>query len=146
MTGECRNKNRGYQQLRVWQDVIEFYKLNSETFGTFPYQLRRIAAQAIASSDSVHRKIAEGYCWRSLREYLNCLKISLGCLGESVRDAQLASATSGWMSYEKSIKLSYWIHVSVVSKLQTYVPKGDLAWQRSLIGTPTIPRPRSQIK
>lgn len=95
MTGEYRNKNRGYQQLRVWQDAIEFYKLNSETFGKFPYQLGRIASQAIASSDSVHRNIAEGYCRRSLREYLNFLNISLGSLGESVRDAQLASATSG---------------------------------------------------
>ena len=40
--------------------------------------------QAIASSDSVHRNIAEGYCRRSIREYLNFLNIALGSLGESV--------------------------------------------------------------
>ena len=43
-----------------------------------------MADQAIASSDSVHRNIAEGYCRRSIHEYLNFLNISLGSLGESV--------------------------------------------------------------
>jgi len=43
-----------------------------------------VASQAIASSDSVHRNIAEGYCRRSIREYLNFLYIALGSLGESV--------------------------------------------------------------
>lgn len=79
-----QNKNRGYQQLRVWQDAIQFYALNCRVFKTFPYELRRVASQAIASSDSVHRNIAEGYCRRSIREYLNYLNIALGSLGESV--------------------------------------------------------------
>lgn len=79
-----KNKNRGYQQLRVWQDAVEFYKLNWQIFSTFPYELKRVASQALASSDSVHRNIAEGYCRRSIREYLNFLNIALGSLGESV--------------------------------------------------------------
>jgi four helix bundle protein len=66
-----RNKNRGYQQLRVWQDAIEFYVLNSRAFRRFPCELKRVASQAVASSDFVHRNSAEGYCRRSLREYLN---------------------------------------------------------------------------
>ena len=79
-----KNKNRGYQQLRVWQDAVEFYKLSCLVYRRFPYELKRVASQAIASSDSVHRNIAEGYCRRSIREYLNFLNISLGSLGESV--------------------------------------------------------------
>jgi four helix bundle protein len=79
-----RNKNRGYQRLRVWQDAVQFYALNCRVFKSFPYELRRVASQAIASSDSVHRNIAEGYCRRSIREYLNFLNIALGSLGESV--------------------------------------------------------------
>ena len=38
----------------------------------------------IASSDSVHRNIAEGYCRRSVREYQQFLNFALGSLGESV--------------------------------------------------------------
>ena len=79
-----KNKNRGYQQLRVWQDAVEFYRLNSHVFRKFPYELKRVASQAIAASDSIHRNIAEGYCRRSIREYLNFLNIALGSLGESV--------------------------------------------------------------
>ncbi len=72
-----RNKNRGYQQLRVWQDAIEYYSLNCRVFKGFQFELRRVGSQAIASADSVHRNIAEGYCRRSLREYLQFLNESL---------------------------------------------------------------------
>jgi four helix bundle protein len=81
---KMKNKNRGYQKLRVWNDAIEFYTETCKVFRTFPYELKRVASQAIASSDSVHRNIAEGYCRRSIKEYLNFLNIALASLGESV--------------------------------------------------------------
>jgi hypothetical protein len=56
METNYRNKNRGYQQLRVWQDAIEFYVLNSRAFRRFPYELKRVASQAITSSESLERK------------------------------------------------------------------------------------------
>ena len=80
-----KNKNRGYQQLRVWDDAITHYHvLTCRVFKSFSYDLKRVASQAIACSDSVHRNIAEGYCRRSIREYLHFLNIALGSLGESV--------------------------------------------------------------
>jgi four helix bundle protein len=79
-----KNKNRGFQQLRVWQDSIEFYRLTSQVFRKLPFELKRVSSQAIAASDSVHRNIAEGYCRKSIREYLNFLNIALGSLGENV--------------------------------------------------------------
>jgi len=91
-----KNKNRGYQQLRVWHDAIEYYELTCTIFRKFPYELRRVVSQAIASSDSVHRNIAEGYCRRSIHEYLNFLNIALGSLGESV---------SGLFAYRKAKQL-----------------------------------------
>ncbi|MBM3860350.1 MAG: four helix bundle protein [Verrucomicrobia bacterium] len=81
---EYRNKNRGYQQLRVWQDAVEYYRLTCPVFRRFPYELRRVSSQAIAASDSIHRNIAEGYCRRSIREYIQFLYVALGSLGESV--------------------------------------------------------------
>jgi four helix bundle protein len=79
-----KNKNRGYQKLRVWNDAIEYYRQTCSVFQRFPYVIKRVASQAIASSDSVLRNIAEGYCRRSIHEYLNFLNIALGSLGESV--------------------------------------------------------------
>ena len=79
-----KNKNRGYQKLRVWNDAVDYYVQTCKIFRRFPYELKRVASQAIASSDSVHRNISEGYCRRSIHEYLNFLNIALGSLGESV--------------------------------------------------------------
>jgi four helix bundle protein len=92
-----KNKNRGYQQLRVWQDAVEFYRQTSRVFRKFPYELKRVGSQAIAASDSIHRNIAEGYCRRSIKEYLNFLYIALGSLGENV---------SGLQAYRKAEQLS----------------------------------------
>ncbi len=93
-----KNKNRGYQKLTVWSDAIEYYALTQEVFRKFPYDLKRVAAHAIASTDSIHRNIAEGYCRRSINEYLNFLNIGLGSLGESV---------SGLHAYRKSEQLPF---------------------------------------
>ena len=92
-----KNKNRGYQKLRVWNDAIDYYVTTYDIFRTFPFELKRVASQAIASSDSVHRNTAEGYCRRSIREYLNFLNIALGSLGESV---------SGIHAYRKAQQIS----------------------------------------
>ena len=92
-----RNKNRGYQQLRVWQNTIEYYVVNCRVFKAFQFELRHVGSQAIASADSVHRNIAEGYCRRSLREYLQFLNYGLGSLGESV---------SGLHAYHKAQQMS----------------------------------------
>lgn len=83
MDVERKNRNRGYRQLRVWQDAIELYKLTCSVFRAWPAELRRVASQQIASVDSVHRNVAEGYCRRSVREYLQQVYVALGSLGES---------------------------------------------------------------
>jgi len=92
-----KNKNRGYQKFRVWNDAIEYYVKTCQCFRKFRYDLRRVAAQAVASADSVHRNIAEGYCRRSINEYPNFLNIALGSLGESV---------SGLHAYRESDQLT----------------------------------------
>src|SRR2546430_10153818 len=97
MENNYRNKNRGYQQLRVWEDAIDYYVLTCRLFRKFNYELRRVGAQAIASADSVHRNIAEGYCRRSIREYIQFLYFSLGSLGES---------GSGLVGYRKGGQLN----------------------------------------
>lgn len=97
MNANYRNRNRGYQGLRVWSDAQEYYVATCRVFRAFPYELKRVASQQIASADSVHRNIAEGYCRRSLREYLNFLNFALGSAGESV---------SGLHAYRKAEQIS----------------------------------------
>ena len=93
MNTERRNKNRGYQQLLVWQDAIELYGLVFQSVRGWPFEQKKLASQSIASADSVHRNIAEGYCRRTVREYLQHLNIALGSLGETL---------SGFIAYSRS--------------------------------------------
>lgn len=88
-----KNTNRGYQKLWVWQEASDLYVLTCRIFLKFPYELKRVASQQIASVDSIHRNIAEGYCRRTINEYLQFLNIAQASLGESV---------SGMITYHKA--------------------------------------------
>lgn len=92
-----KNKNRGYQQLRVWEDAVALCVMTCRAFLSFPFELKKVASQQIASTDSVHRNIAEGYCRRSIKEYLQFLNFSLGSIGESV---------SGLIAYHRAEQIS----------------------------------------
>jgi four helix bundle protein len=81
---ERENINRGYQKLIVWQDAADLYVLTCTIFRKLQFELRRVGTNQIDSVDSVHRNIAEGYCRRSLKEYLQFLNVALASLGESV--------------------------------------------------------------
>jgi four helix bundle protein len=108
MDVERRNKNRGYQQLLVWQDAVELYGLSWGAVRGWPFELKKLASQSMASSDSVHRNIAEGYCRRSIREYLQHLNIALGSLGETL---------SGFIVYSRNGQ----IELSAFEQLNTLI-------------------------
>jgi four helix bundle protein len=79
---ERKNINRGFKKLRVWQDAISLYILSCKVLTDFPFDLKKVVANALDSAHSISRNISEGYCRRSLREYLNYLNIALGSCGE----------------------------------------------------------------
>ena len=79
---ERKNINRGFKQLRVWNDAIDLYVLTCKLLRNFPFELKKTVANCIDSSHSISRNIAEGYSRRSIKEYLNFLNIALGSSGE----------------------------------------------------------------
>lgn len=79
---ERKNINRGFKQLRVWQDSVALYILACKIFVGFPFDLKKVSSNASDAAHSISRNIAEGYCRRSLKEYLNHLNIALGSCGE----------------------------------------------------------------
>jgi four helix bundle protein len=131
-----RNINRGYQQLRVWQDAVELYGLTCETVRDWPFDRKKVASQAIASADSVHRNIAEGYCRRSLREYLQYLNIALGSLGESVSGyrAYHSAQQISEVDFEDLDSLSFRLEngfIKLIEQLQKKRDSGD--WNESFV-------------
>ena len=77
-----KNINRGFKKLRVWQDSVALYVLACRIFRNFPFEIKKVASNNIDAAHSISRNIAEGYCRRSLKEYLNHLNIALGSCGE----------------------------------------------------------------
>ncbi len=77
-----KNVNRGFKKLRVWQDAIDLYVLAYKIFSRFPFEVKKVASNSIDAAHSISRNISEGYCRRSLKEYLNHLNIALGSCGE----------------------------------------------------------------
>jgi four helix bundle protein len=134
-----KNINRGYRQLIVWQDAIAFYVLTSRVFGQGPYLLRRVASQQIASVDSIHRNVAEGYCRRSLKEYLQFLNIALASAGESVSglhafrsanqitEAEFETLDAAAWKLENGLK-------RLIESLQRKATEGD--WETSFVKEP----------
>ena len=94
--------------MLVWQDAVELYGLSWGAVRGWPFELKKLASQSMASSDSVHRNIAEGYCRRSIHEYLQHLNIALGSLGETL---------SGFIVYSRNGQ----IELSAFEQLDTLI-------------------------
>jgi four helix bundle protein len=87
-----KNINRGFTKLEVWKDSISLYELVYDITKDFPYELLRSRNNILDASHSISRNIAEGYCRRNLKEYLNFLYIALGSCGELL---------SGFLSFKR---------------------------------------------
>lgn len=79
---ERKNINRGYKKLEVWNDAIALYVLSVKHLSILPYIYSKSISNGIDAAQSISRNIAEGYCRRSLKEYLNFLNYALGSCGE----------------------------------------------------------------
>ncbi|MBM4162694.1 MAG: four helix bundle protein [Ignavibacteria bacterium] len=77
-----RNLNRGYMKLEVWNDAIELFVLVDKILGEAGNIDLKLRGQILASVQSVSANLAEGYCRKSINEYLYFLNVSLGSMGE----------------------------------------------------------------
>jgi four helix bundle protein len=104
-----KNRNRGFKQLRVWQDAVSLYIVAFKLLSKFPFELKKVAANSIDAAHSISRNIAEGYCRRSIKEYLNYLNIALGSCGEfhSSYESFLAAEQITKTEYEELDILHY---------------------------------------
>ena len=126
---------RGYKKLRVWQDARELYVLTWHVFEGFPYELSRIRSQQLASVDSVHRNIAEGYCRRSLKEYIQFLNIALGSLGESASalDVYVAAGHISDKQFETLDSLTWKLENGLKKLVESLQEKPQGDWSDSFV-------------
>jgi four helix bundle protein len=127
---ERKNINRGFKRLRVWQDAVSLYVLACEIFSKFPFELKRVAANAIDAAHSISRNISEGYCRRSIKEYLNHRNIALGSCGEfySCYESCKQAGQIKEDEYEKLDQLHYKVEnglLKLIESLQKKQALGD---------------------
>jgi len=136
MKTERKNINRGFKKLLVWQDAVSLYVLAFEIFGKFPFELKKIAANIIDASHSISRNIAEGYCRRSLKEYLNHLNIALGSCGEfhSCYESCMEAKQISKEEYEKLDGLHFRVENQLLRLIESLQKKQkDGQWQESFL-------------
>jgi four helix bundle protein len=115
-----KNINRGFKKLRVWQDAVSLYVLAYKLFSDFPFELKKVAANSIDAAHSISRNISEGYCRRSLKEYLNYLNIALGSSGEfhSCYESFYRANQVTRQEYESLDKLHYKVENELIKLIE----------------------------
>lgn len=132
-----QNINRGFRKLRVWQDAVSLYVLAVSILMKFPFELKKVASNSIDAAHSISRTIAEGYCRRSLKEYLNYLNYALGSCGEfhscyvSFKEAEQISDDD----YEKVDVLHDKLENSLIKLIESLQKKEkEASWEETFTG------------
>ena len=78
-----KNLNRGFRKLRVWREAIDLYAFEKKVLGEVKGLPFKIRDQVLDSGFSISSNTAEGYCRRSIKEYIQFINIALGSAGEN---------------------------------------------------------------
>lgn len=122
-----RNINRGYMTLDIWQKGIKLHKIVFKTVYKDNKIDFKIRAQITDSAQSVSSNIAEGYCRRSVKEYLQFLYIALASLGETLTRA-IGLVTTEQISseqFESIDKLHYEVENKLLKLVESVEKKKD---------------------
>lgn len=101
-----RNINRGYMKLDAWIRAQDLVALTYEILRRYPAIGFRIRDQIFDAVCSIPANISEGYCRRSIKEYIQYCYVALGSAGEllsrmvSLRVAAIISE-SDFASFEQ---------------------------------------------
>ena len=131
-----KNINRGFKRLRVWQDSVSLYIMACKIFSDFSFELKKVAGNGIDAAHSISRNISEGYCRRTLKEYLNYLNIALGSCGEfhSCYDSFRQAGQITQEEYEQIDKLHYKVENGLLKLMESLQKKQKLGdWKDTFI-------------
>jgi len=78
-----KNLNRGFRKLRVWREAIELYVFEKRVLDEVKGLPFKIRDQVLDSAFSISSNLSEGYCRRSIKEYIQFVNVALGSAGEN---------------------------------------------------------------
>jgi len=82
MSSRRWNANRGYMKFEVWQNAQELVSLVAEILNGIELNSFRLRDQILDATHSAPSNISEGYCRKSINEYIQFCYVALGSLGE----------------------------------------------------------------
>ena len=81
--GRNKNLNRGFRKLNVWREAIDLYAFEKKILGDVKGLPFKIRDQVLDSAFSISSNLAEGYCRKSIKEYIQFVNVALGSAGEN---------------------------------------------------------------
>ncbi len=78
-----KNLNRGFRKLNVWREAIDLYAFEKKVLGKMKGISFKIRDQILDSAFSISSNLAEGYCRKSIKEYIQFVNVALGSAGEN---------------------------------------------------------------
>ncbi len=110
-----KNLNRGFRKLNVWKEAIDLYAFEKKVLGEVKVLPFKIRDQVLDSVFSISSNLAEGYCRKSIKEYIQFVNVALGSAGENYSQmyALLKSGEISQTTFDEFDKR----HYSVENKL-----------------------------
>lgn len=102
-------------RLEVWNEAIGLFDLVHKTLVQIEKVDLKLRSQILDSTQSISSNIAEGYCRRSLNEYLQFLNIALGSSGETMTRV-IGLMKAGYLKSDQFEEFDK-VHYSVENKL-----------------------------
>ena len=69
--------------MRFWREAIELYVFEKKILDQIRGISFKIKDQVLASGFSISSNLAEGYCRKSIKEYIQFVNVALGSAGEN---------------------------------------------------------------
>ena len=128
-----QNLNRRYMKLEAWQRGMDLFEMVLKaTTGVTDFKLR---SQIVDAAQSVSANIPEGYCRRSLPEYLQLPYTAKGSLGETLARAigLQRVALMGSAQFEEIDVLHYEVENKLLGLIRSLEAKrADGSWDDAL--------------
>jgi four helix bundle protein len=127
---ERQNKNRGFMQLRVWNEAIDLFVFVNKTLKDLPYEINKSKMNTLDACHSIQRNVAEGYCRKSPKEYLQFSNIGIASCGE-LNSSMIAFFKAGYLTcevFEDFDKTHYKLEnglLKLAASLQNKIKQGD---------------------
>lgn len=118
---ERRNKNRGYMGLIVWQKALELFELVWRTGYVESKIDFKLRAQFADAAQSVSANISEGYCRRSVKEYIQFLYVALGSMAETMTRS-IGLVRTGQITQDRLEEIDV-LHYEVENRLLRLIEK-----------------------